>query len=136
MRIKLHIKTPPGHAKSVENQLRLFILGKLKQQPDTYLSPKNDSFYWNAEVSVKQYFRIQRNAHLFQQLAGGTLDQINKRSWIKKMANITGSTIEGARLLIDDTTVEIIKQATANEIIEAKTTLWQKIKRTFHKIKN
>ncbi|RLA46941.1 MAG: hypothetical protein DRR04_05300 [Gammaproteobacteria bacterium] len=136
MKIKLEIKTPPGQARKAENQLRLFILGKLKQQPDTYISPNDNSFYWNAEVTVKQYFRIQRNAHLFQQLAGGTLDAINKKSWIKKMANITGSTVKGARALIDDTTITIIKQATANEIVEAKTTMWERIKKTFHKGKN
>lgn len=136
MKIKLHVKTPPGHARKAESQLRLFLLGKLKQPPETYLSPDGTEFYWDVEVTVKQYFRIERNAHLFRQLAGGTLDKINKRGWIKRLAKITNTTIEGARLLIDKTTVEVIKQATANEIVEAETTRWQKIKKTFHKEKN
>lgn len=136
MKIKIHIKTPPGQAKAAEANLRLFILGKLKKPANTYTSPEDDAFYWDADVTVKQYFRISRNAHLFQQLAGGTLDAINKRSWIKRMANITGTTIKGARALIDNTTIEIIKQATADEIVEAQTTRWEKIKNTYHREKN
>lgn len=135
MKIKLHVKTPPGHAKSVESQLRLFLLGKLKQPPNTYLSPEGDEFYWEIDGTVKQYFRISRNALMFQQLAGGTLNKIEKRRWIKKLAKITNDTIAGARTLIEQTTVEIVKQATAEEIVEANTTLWEKIKRTFKKTK-
>ena len=136
MKIKLHVKTPPGHARSVEHQLRPFLLGRLKNKPTVYVSPDGSAFYWEADVNVKQYFRISRNAVLFHQIAGGTLDAINKRSWIKKLAKITNSTVEGARSLIDDTTVEVIKQASAEEIVEGTTTLWDRIKQTYEKMKN
>lgn len=135
MKIKLHIKTPPGHAASVESQLRLFLLGKLKMPANTYISPDKEEFYWEIDCGVKKYFSIQRNARLFQMLAQGTLDKIESKNWIKKMAGVTGTTIEGARQLLKETTVEVIKQATADEIVEANTTLWEKIKKTFHKKK-
>lgn len=136
MIIRLRVKTPPGHAASVERQLRVFILGKLKQPGTTYLSPEQDEFYWELDAPVKTYFRITRNAHLFQQLAGGVLDSMNKRAWLKKLSGITGTTVKGAKELIDETSVEIIKTATAEEIVEGNLTRWQKIKNSFHKEKN
>lgn len=135
MRIRLHVKTPPGHARSVEKQLRLFLLGKLKKPADTYMAPKGESFYWEIDCDAKTYFRIQRNARLFQMLAQGTLDEIDKKTWVKKMAGITGTTITGARGLLKETSVEILKQASAEEIVQANTTFWERIKKTFHKEK-
>ena len=133
MIIRLHIKTPPGHAESVAKQLRIFLLGRLKEEPETYIHPDGTEFYWQVNCGVKKYLSIQRNAYLFQQLAQGTLDQINKRTWIKKIAKITDGTVKGAKKLIEETSIDIIKQAAAEEIVEAQETLWERIKRTFKK---
>lgn len=133
MNIRLRVKTPPGHAETVEKQLRVFLLGRLKKPADTWVSPDASEFYWAADTDIKTYFRISRNARLFQMLAGGTLDQIEKRTWIKKMAQVTGETINGARRLIEETEVEVVKNATAEELDEAGKSFWTRMKERFRK---
>lgn len=128
MRIRVEIKTPKGMATSTEKKLRFYILGKIKKPADTYVNDEDDTFYWEVDVSIRQAINIQKNVSRFHTRASSVIDnKLFKRAVDKE------EDLETLREMFKNTEVRIIKQATADEIVEANKTFWQRIKDTFKK---
>lgn len=128
MKIRIEIKTPPGQATGTEKKLRLFLLGRMDKPQETYVSPADDCFYWEVDVSIKRALDIQKNVGRFQNLTNWVLEQ----KMLKKAAD-KESDIKELQEMFKQTQVRIIKQATADEIVEANKTFWQRMKEKFKK---
>lgn len=131
MRIRLEVKTPPGQASGTERKLRFFILGKLKKPPTTYTSPADDLFYWEHDVTVRDYYRIGRNVTLFNQNMAAALENRAVKKSLKHLTDRPEDLETLRRYFTEGTEVRIIKEATAEEIIEGNKTFWQRVKDTF-----
>lgn len=130
MKFRMVITTPPGQAEGTEKRLRTFLLGMKRASATGY---RDDSFYWEIETDYKGYVGLQRKALMFGELAGGVVS--NKM--FKGAATRLGATKQQLRevedLLRNGTKVEIIKNATAEEIVEGTTTWWEKFKENFRR---
>lgn len=131
MRIRLEVKTPPGQATGTEQKLRLFILGKLKKPATTYTSPDDSLFYWELDVSVKDYLRIGRNCTLFSSGMASALDKKLVRQSLTHLADKAEDLETLRQFLVEGTQLRVIKEATAAEIVEGNKTFWQRVKDSF-----
>ena len=132
MEIKIRIKTPKGNATSIEKKLRTIVIGKRRVKSNVYASADDDEILWEVEGSVRDVKKITRNLTGFDQI----VQLIFSRKWVKKMA-INKLSPEGQKELRDvlenHTNIEIVKRATANELVEANKTFWTKLKERFNK---
>lgn len=130
MEIKIRIRTPIGHAMSVEKKLRLFIIGSKKKLLETYVSPENDEFIWNIGGSVRDIISVQNNVNKFDMFVRKTLDsKIVKNTLRKKLSPKDEKYL--VDMLNNHTKIEIIKSATAFELVEENLTWWGRIKKKF-----
>ena len=135
MQIRLAVKTPPGQAQGTEAKLRLLLLHKLKRPDATYINEAADTFYWVIETDVRRYMKISKNVTMFQLMAGGVIDQMRKREWVKRMGSIIDSDIDTVEAMLKETEVTILKVASADEKLEGETlTFWEKVKKTFKRL--
>ena len=140
MIVRLQVKTPLGKAAGAERTLRLFLIGKLKQPVNTYLSEKDDVFYWEIQVTPSQYVSITKRIAMFHALATGVLGQVERTKMLRKAAEMyagkAGTTAEAfreTRTLFDTTEVTLIKSATAEEMLSEGETYWERMKRVFRR---
>jgi hypothetical protein len=133
MKIRLKVETPKGQAAGAEKKLRLVILGTLKKPCDTYVSPRGTSFYWDLEVTVKQYIKIGKNVAVFTKGLDKALDIKAVNKTLKTLADKPEDIDTLKEYLGNGTRISILKNATAEEIIEGNKTFWDTIKEKFQK---
>lgn len=139
MNIRLRIKTPKGRATSAERDLRLLIIGKWGKPPNTYVNAEENEFYWELEnIKPKQYIGIVKKVAMFENLARGTLGLVERNKFLRKAAETlygaeatTGAAFRETEELFKHTRVEVLKNATAEELLEDGVSFWERIKRTF-----
>lgn len=131
MKLKCVIKTPKGQASKAQKTLQNVIFGKLWRKYDTFSSYVNDAdseVAWEVETrNTRDYMRISRNLAMYDVMIKRILD--SKR--VKKIAAKEFSEEDLKRLkemLQNQTSITIIKEATAAEIVEGNKTFWQKLK--------
>ena len=127
MKARIIIKTPKGQASGTEEKLRAFILpGKVNHQ--VMVNDDDDTIIWEAEGTVKQIMRINKNVAMFDVMIKGIMD--NK---LVKKACEPGQYDQLKEMLANNTRIEIIKEASAEEWVESNKTWWDKIKEGFKK---
>lgn len=131
MQLRIVVSTPPGKAKSTEAQLRLILL-KLKKPLSTGVNQENSQFYWELDCNITQYSKLTKNVINFQKLAGLVIDAKVFQKAVKQFGGATPEDIKIVReMIMQGTTIDIIKNATAQELVEANKTFWQKLKERF-----
>jgi hypothetical protein len=125
--LRIEVRTPPGLASGMEKKLRFFLLGRFDRPAETWVSPEEDTFYWEVETTVKRMLEIQRNVSKVPFLAGLALER-------KAMRTIADdATIAETKRLFESTSVRIVKYNEANHVEPDGETWWTKMKRRFHK---
>lgn len=130
---KLIIRTPKGKANGTEKKLRWFILGRLKPQ-EIYINKDDSELVWVIDAPLRKFMKISKNVGKFKFFMNTMLDNKLVKATIRKKLNPEQEK-ELVDMLMNQTEVEIIKAATPDETEEAFTTLWDRVKATFKKIK-
>jgi len=130
MILRIGLTTPKGQATGTEQKLRKLILGR-RTTSTTYVSPENDSLYWEVDVPIKQALKIQANMSRFQTLVTTFLDNKTVNKALRKAADNPDDIDVLRTMFTEGTSVTILKTATAEELVEANKTRWQRIKETF-----
>jgi len=133
---KIMINTPKGHAQDNEVRLRKLIIGVKRKRVtviNNYVNDDDSQFIWEIEGSVKDILRINKNVSRFDSVMRNVLDHKLMKRTIRKKLSDEGEA-ELKELLKDQTTVDIIKNATAEELVEANITWWQRMKKTYKKV--
>lgn len=133
MEVKIIIKTPKGCATASQKKLKLILLPLLSKRvmvKEAYVNEEDSRVIWVVEGHLREILKINRNLSRF--------DQVIKLMFSNKiMRKVTEYKVpkeqlkELKEMLDNQTTVEIIKEATAQEIVEGNMTRWEKIKTTF-----
>lgn len=131
MEIKIRIKTPKGHAKKVEKKLRKVLLGSNKPK-EMFTSPDDDELFWVIDVSIRRALKIQKNVAAFDTIIKTIFNSNLLKKHIIKKRMLPGQKAELKEMLLDHTEIEVIKKATADEIIGNKT-FWERVKEKFKK---
>lgn len=130
MEIKIRIRTPKGSARKAEKTIRPFIIGRRKH--DLYISPEENELVWVVNDTPRKCIQIQKNLGLFDQIIKNIFGN-------KQMQRIVGQQVskeqqaELKEMLANHTEIEILKEATLQEMQEDKMTLWERIKSKFRK---
>ena len=132
MKTKIIIKTPQGNALGTQKKIKPLIIGFKKVKIDTYVNKEDDEMVWDVEGSVRDIININRNVARFDSLIKNIF---NNRMVKKKTAkHLTEEDQEKLKdMLLNQTSCEVIKEATAQELVEADKTWWQRMKETFTK---
>ena len=134
MEIKIQIKTPAGEAEKTEKRIKPFLLGKTKLK-ESYINSDSSQLIWVIEAPVRKVLSIQRNVSRFETTISSILQsKAVKKTIVKHLNNKDQHSLK--KMLTDQTEVTILKVATAEELVEANKTFWQKIKETFNKRDN
>lgn len=131
MRLRLEVQTPPGQAAGSERKLRVVLLGVLKRPEQTWTSPDDSTFYWEIDATPKEYVRVTKNVGRFQGAMSFLFDKKLFRKTIEGLANHKEDVETVRQMLTDGTKVNIIKEATAQELEADGRTMWQRVKDTF-----
>lgn len=140
MEVKIKVTTPKGAAKGfsytkgeahMQFIRKCMLLGsKIKEE---YINEEGSEIYWLVEVHSRKYPRLIKSVTMFDQIVHNTFNNRLVNHGIKKMADSEEDYLEMKEMISDGTKVEIITNATANELIEANNTFWQNIKEKFIK---
>ena len=129
---KIKITTPKNQAKATEKKIRKFIIGFKKVKVDTYTNDDDNELYWEVEGSVRDILKINRNVFYFTQMIQGVLDnKLMKRTMRKKLSPEDEEQLKN--MLLNQTSCEIIKEATAEEMVEGTMSFWDRMKSRFKK---
>ena len=129
---KILIRTPKGQATGMEKKLRPYLLGK--NNPNSiHVNAEDNELVWEVEGSVKNIMKINRNVSLFDSVLKGAFNSRAVQKQVKKRLSIEDQE-ELNEMLFKHTEVEVIKQATAEEIVESNKTWWQNIKEKWKKV--
>ena len=134
MKVKIRIRTPKGYAKSTELQLRPLIIGKTKRLTnDTYANKKDNEIYWEVEGNPRDIFRITRNVNRYSMIIDGAFNnKMFKKVYLKKLSDEGKKELKD--MLSNQTQVDVIKEATAQELDEMDRSMWSKMKEKFKKV--
>lgn len=130
MMLRMVITTPKGQAEGTERRLRTFLLGMKRPSTTGY---KDDSFYWEIETDFKGYVGLTKKAYMFNQLAAGVVGNKVFKGAATKLGATKQQLREVEDMLLNGTSIEIIKNATAEEIVEGTTSWWEKFKASFRR---
>lgn len=135
MIIKVLIRTPKGFAEKNEKRIRAVIIGKRKKQVkiiNKFVNKDNDKFIWEIEAPIKDCLRIQKNISRFDVVMKNIFNNRLVKRTMRKQLGMTNDQEEELNVLFDDQTqVDIIKKATAQELDEHNKTWWQRMKETY-----
>ena len=135
MKVKIEIKTPKGSAKSTEFKISPFIIGELtkkKVKMDSYVNDDDDTIYWEIEGEARYLLKISRNVALYELMINKVLDNKLMKTTMRKNLNQEQEK-ELKDMLQNQTKVKVIKEATAEELVEVNKTFWQSMKEKFKK---
>jgi len=133
MEIKISVKTPKGQALGLEKKFRPFIIGSKKKLLNTWVSPDDDEVIWDVEGSVREILKIQNNLARFDQFVRGAMDnKLMRKTMQKTLSKQDAKDLE--EMIMNQTDVSTIKRATAEELVEAGKTWWQRTKEKFTKV--
>lgn len=131
MELKIIIRTPKGQATKTQGKLKRFILGKEKAH-NILVSPEDNEIVWQVNVGIRKAMKIQKNVVRYESLVKGIFN--NKLMKKKVMPKLEPGQLEELQeMLTNQTSIQIIKTATAQELLDNET-YWEKIKRTFKKL--
>jgi len=134
MKIKIIIKTPKGQATGTEKKLRPFIIGK-KANHQIFTTPEDNQILWELETDIRHALKIQRNVTAYDSMIKGMFShKLMKKLSDKQLSPEDKKQLE--EMLINQTSVEIIKESDAMELVEGTKTFWEKLKEKFKKQEN
>ena len=135
MRVRILIKTPKGNAADVEGKVRMAVMPfKKPGQFKSWTNPEQDTIFWEVEDDYKRISRLMRNVNRFDYLMRNIMSNKFVRKELEK--NLKPEDKEHLQsMLTEQTSVEIIKEADAEELISANTPIWEKIREKFWKAK-
>ena len=131
MKVKIQIKTPKGQAKGTEKKLRKYLLSK-RTKCKTYTNDLDNEILWEIEGTPREIMKIQRNVTSYELLIKQIFDNnLMKKYGLPRLA--PGQATELKQMLTDQTTITIIKEATAQELTENNKPWWEQLKEKFKK---
>ena len=132
MKIKIRIRTPKGQARKAEKRLRPWLLG-LKSRHATYVNEEDNELYWEVEDNVRKCLKIQRNVNLYEQVVKTVLDnKAVKKTLRGKLSDEQEADLKD--MLMNQTKVDVLKEASAKEIVDFDKTFWERVKERFNKV--
>lgn len=131
MKTRIRIRTPQGCASVTEAKLKPFLIGSRKIQNEVYVNDEDDTIIWEIEGKIRDIMSINRNVALFDSMMSQILKSKVVRGSMAKLSKEDEKQLK--EMLTQQTTVEVLKEATLQELDEYNKPLIQRIKEKFKK---
>lgn len=132
MQVVFKVKTPKGQATGTNEKIKKLIIGFNKVKVNTYVNEDDSEIFWECEGHIKHIMNIQRNLLRFDLMMKNVFEQKLMKRYAS--SNLKKEELEELEdMLRNQTTVELIKKATLDEVREYNETFFDKIKRTYKK---
>jgi hypothetical protein len=136
MELKVKIKTVEGKANDTLKGLTPIIgLGKGKTKIEGWVNKKDDILYLEIKGDSRHVKRIEKNVQQFSKTKKDITHTKTGKFLIKRLGGTEEQIVQLQELFDNDTEVTIVTNETAQELIDETMTLWQKIKKTFRRVK-
>lgn len=132
MKIKILIKTPKGKAKSAQETLKKFIIVKGATVDAMYVNQIDNEICWEISGDPRRLNKTIKNAAMYDVLIKSILDNKIAKKAINKALDIEGQK-ELQDMLLNQTSVEVVTEATAEELAMKDDSVFNKLKRIFFK---
>ena len=136
MKVKIEIRTPKGNAKDTERKIMPILIGELikkKVKIESYSNDEDDTIYWDIEGEARSVFKIIKNVHMYDHVIKNVFEnKLMVKTIRQKLLKKEDEAIL-KEMLKNQTKVNIIKEATAAEMVELNKTFWQRMKEKFKK---
>jgi|TARA_Y100000310_G_C20499908_1_gene723441 hypothetical protein len=131
MKLKILIKTPKGHAKKTEKRIKPFLIGLRKVKLKSFSNAEDNSIIWEIEGSVRDCMKISNNAGRFEFFVKSLLENKMLKKTIRSKLKPEEEK-ELKDMLLKNTEVEVIKESTAQVIIDDRT-WWERLKDNYRR---
>ena len=136
MKVKIKIKTPEQCAKNTLLKLQALLgLANRKVKLEGWVNKKDDTIYIEAEGEPRKIMRIEQNIKTFSDTTTALVTRKDSRAALKKIGATEEQLDELKKIFKDNTEMTIVKEATAQEIVEGNMSLWDRMKKTFKRLK-
>ena len=134
MQVRVLITTPKGCAKQTEARLKKFILIGIKKPMSTYVNDNDSQLVWLIEGNAKDVFKLTQAVNRYFIVAKQVVSNNMAKRGIKLMTGATNDQMEQLKeSFMNNTTVEVIKEATALELCQDDRSIFSKIKERIHR---
>lgn len=134
MKVKIKISTPKGQARGTSEKLRPFLIGFNKVKCETYVSPEDDIIFLDVEGDARRVLKVTANAYGYSEIVKNIFKKKVMGKGISDALNEKDAA-ELEKMLTEGTKVEIIREASAEELVGLeKKTFWETIKEKFKRI--
>jgi len=130
MIVRAIITVPPGQAQKSSAALRNFLLVGTRYDVKSYVNLDDSQIIWEITAPMRTIFGIQKRLTMYEIMTRQAINSFPIKKFIKRYA-APGEAQKLEKLMLEDTKIEVVKAATANEIVDATTTRWEKIKKAF-----
>jgi hypothetical protein len=135
MKIRLEVKTPAGQATGTAQKLVPFLIRFSKISHNSWVNDMGDCLYIELESTPRKIVPIIQRVAMFEKLT----HDVMTHPWLKKAVDkvhlVDPNDYKAVcDMMENQTTITVIKQATAQEITEDGISFWQRIKNTFMKL--
>lgn len=129
MKVRAILTVPKGQAEKSEKTLQSVIFGMTGSKLTslvTHINEDDSKIYWEAEGSIKDILKINRNLAMYDNFVRMLLkNKMVQKTLASKLSEQDKSELE--LMLTQQTSIEVVKEATASELVEHNMTLWQKL---------
>lgn len=129
MEIKIKIKTPPGQALFTQHSVGMLILGTTKTK-ETYVNDDKSELIWVIDAPIRKIMDITRKIGMFN----AYLKVVLTNPKVRKLADGQDVLNKVDAMLMENTKIEIIREADAHELVEANETFWDRVKNKWNKL--
>ena len=136
MKLKARIRTIKGKAEwTLNNLLPILKLSSRKVKYEGWVNKDDSELFMEMEGTPRMLKPVEQNIYKFQEKKKNITRTKLGKTMIRGLGG-TNEQIEELKDLFDnDTEMTVIKEATAQELIDDTTTLWDYIKKSFRKVK-
>lgn len=136
MKVKIEIRTPKGNARDTERKIMPILIGELTKKKiniESYSNEEDDTIYWDIEGEARAIFKIIKNVYMYDHVIKNVFEnKLMVKTIRQKLLKKEDEAIL-KEMLKNQTKVNIIKEATAAEMVEMNKTFWQRMKEKFKK---
>ena len=135
MKLKAKITTIEGKAEwTMNNLLPILKLSSRHCKYDGWVNETDSELFIEMEGTPRQLLPVEQNIYKFQKKKQDITRTMLGKKLIRGLGGTNDQILELQELFDNDTEMEVIKEATAQELIDDTTTFWDRIKKTYKKV--
>ena len=133
MELKIKITVPEGYATSsnkdfFEMKLIKKLMFRKTKIKEEYTNEIGSEMFWIVEVNARNYIGVINNVYMYSNIVSGVFANKHAKKALKRLSDSPEDYEKVTSMMKEGTKVEIVKEATTQEIFDANKSYWIKSK--------